>query len=218
MTPERKYKKGLNAAISTKFDYSISDIQMLIDSEILSLELETVSENVEKIRKLLRSKVFSSDAGNYIDYQLSKGNFEETIGFIRGSLMNSLVKDISDIIVIDEEKFRQEIKSSEVQAILIMTVQAMMQGKKLNELYEPTEGSYEMSAKDYLDSIRNKLNLKLDEILRKNEYGISKPAKDIALDFNGIPDLLMDGFKKQISVSDDVKISALAVRSILTAA
>ena len=58
----------------------------------------------------------------------------------------------------------------------------------------------------------------LEEILKGNEYKISKPTPGTLVDFKGIPELLMDDFKKEMSVGDDIKISALAVRSMLAAA
>ena len=218
MTPQRKFNKGLNAAMSTKFDYSVKDMQSLIDSGILSVDLDEAVSAVEKIRTLMSQGVFSRDTEVYLNYQLSKGNNEEVLGFIRGSLMNTLVSDISGILTIDEEAFQKDIKTNEVQAILILTLQAMMTGKTLEELYKTIEGSDELSARDYLNSIRNKLNEQLESILRENEYSIKKPAIGTAVDFRGIPELLMDDFKKAMSVREDVKISAIAVRSILSAA
>ena len=218
MSPERKYKKGQNAAMSTKFDYSVKDMQSLIDSGILSLGLDEAASAVEKIRTLMSQGVFSRDTEVYLNYQLTKGNNEEVLGFIRGSLMNTLVSDISEILTIDEDAFQKDIKTNEVQAILILTLQAMMTGKTLEELYKTIEGSDELSARDYLNSIRNKLNEQLESILRENEYSIKKPAVGTTVDFKGIPELLMDDFKKAMNLSQDIKISAVAVRSILAAA
>ena len=132
--------------------------------------------------------------------------------------MNTLTKSIAGIITVDGEKFQKDIKTNEVQAALILTLQAMMQGKTLDSLYRTIEGSDELSARDYLNSIRSKLNANLENILKENEYSISKPAPGTLVDFKGIPELLMDDYKKEMSVGDDIKISALAVRSMLAAA
>ena len=71
MSPERKYKKGQNAAMSTKFDYSVKDMQSLIDSGILSLGLDEAASAVEKIRTLMSQGVFSRDTEVYLNYQLN---------------------------------------------------------------------------------------------------------------------------------------------------
>ena len=213
-TPERKYKKGLNAAMSTKFDYTVNDIMLALD--ILSVDVN--ADNLQEVINALNLSIFSNDARNYIEYQKSKNNYAEVLGFIRGAVMNTLAKDIAGIVTIDGEKFQRDIKTDEAQAILILTAQAMMQGKTLDSLYRTIEGSDELSARDYLESIRSKLNSKLEEILKGNEYKISKPAPGTLVDFKGIPELLMDDFKKEMSVGDDIKISALAVRSMLAAA
>ena len=219
---EKKYKKGLNAAMSTKFEYYIGSLEQLaqiIDSGVLSSDLSKAEKNMEKIRTLIGNKVFNKETENYINYQMKeKGNYEEVLGFIRGVVMNTLARNITGILTIDDEKFMKEIKTNEVQAILILTLQAMMQGKTMEELYKNFEGSDELSADRYLNSIRNKLNETMDKTLRENEFTIKKPTKGTLEKFNGIPELLMEEFKKEITVEKDIKLSVFAVRKMLAAA
>ena len=80
------------------------------------------------------------------------------------------------------------------------------------------EGSDTVSAADLLDQIRFRLNKDMDDVLRKNEYKIEKVDADKIADFNGIPEILMDSYGKKATVTAQVQISAMAVRSILAAA
>ena len=217
MTPERKYKKGLNAAMSTKFDYTIDEvenIQAIFD--VLSLDMK--ASNIKEVLDSLNTSIFSNEAQVYIKYQKEKGNYEELLGFIRGVAMNTLANNIPGILPIDKEKLQEKIKSNEVQAILILTLQAMMTGKSFRELYEQRSGSDDLTAAQYLSAIRDSLHSRLEEILKDNEYKIDKPTRQTAVDFTGIPELLMDDFNKGAAVKEEVKISVIAVRSMLAAA
>ena len=221
-TPERKYKKGLNAAMRMNSDYNVKDMQTLIDSNILSLDFRKIEEEKVlkfEIEKILNEKMFSYDATSYIEYQLSKENYTEVLGFIRGIVIKTVANDVGNILDIEKDTMIKDIQNNEVQAILIMTIQRMMNGEKLEKICEMSAGSDTLTVEDFLNGIRNKLNEKKDEILRQSEYKIEKIEKAKAItDFNEIPELLMDIYGRKVTISKGAEISANLLRNILAAA
>ena len=75
-----------------------------------------------------------------------------------------------------------------------------------------------MSAQEYLNSIRERINGDLDKVLRENEHKIVKVEPSAIADFNGIPELLSDIYGHKATVSNDVEVSLGAIKSILSAA
>ena len=132
--------------------------------------------------------------------------------------MNTVAKDIASIIDLDEKDVFNDKKNKTLQAILIITIQKMMNGESLEKMYKTTTGSDELSAKDYLDSIKFKINENLDKVLRENEYRITKQEPSAIADFKGIPELLSDIYGHKATVSNDVDVSIDAIKSILSAA
>ena len=224
-TPERMYKKGANAARSSKFEYSAKaeNITNIINSGILSADLRDVETKAKEINK----NWFSPDTQTYLEYLEKKGKYEEILGFVRGVVLRTVAKEICGLetISIDTDKFMADIMSNEVQAILIMTVQQLanmeMKDKTikevLEELFRQTAGSDVMTAEEYLNSIRINLNGAMDEVLRKNETKIDTSVAALT-PFDGIPELLMDSYRPRNSVGKDINISIMAVKSMLSAA
>ena len=213
-TKEQKYNKGYKAALSSKFDYTVSDVKTLFDFMDIDLHSESLKEHLDK----LNLSLLSNDSRSYIEYLKSGGKYEEILGFIRGIVMNTVAKDIAGIIDLDKDAVFNDKKNKTLQAILIITIQKMMNGESLEEMYKTTSGSDELSAKDYLDSIIFKINESLDKVLRENEYKITKQEPSAIADFNGIPELLSDIYGHRATVSNDVEVSIGAIKSILSAA
>jgi len=213
-TKEQKYNKGYKAALSSKFDYTVSDVKTLFDFMDIDLHSESLKEQLDN----LNLSLLSNDSRSYIEYLKSGGKYEEILGFIRGIVMNTVAKDIAGIIDLDKDAVFNDKKNKTLQAILIITIQKMMNGESLEEMYKTTSGSDELSAKDYLDSIMFKINESLDKVLRENEYKITKQEPSAIADFNGIPELLSDIYGHRATVSNDVEVSIGAIKSILSAA
>ena len=213
-TKEQKYNKGYKAALSSKFDYTVSDVKTLFDFMDIDLHSESLNEQLDN----LNLSLLSNDSRSYIEYLKSGGKYEEILGFIRGIVMNTVAKDIAGIIDLDKDAVFNDKKNKTLQAILIITIQKMMNGESLEEMYKTTSGSDELSAKDYLDSIMFKINESLDKVLRENEYKITKQEPSAIADFNGIPELLSDIYGHRATVSNDVEVSIGAIKSILSAA
>ena len=235
-SPAMKYKKGMNAAQSSKFDYKVIDMEKISALKyILSLDgisagnivksghSDEIFEEATEIKNVL--ELFSVDAQNYIDYLKSKGEYAQILGFIRGVVLRSVVQEIVDkeIISIDNEGFLADQKSNMVQTILIMTVQQLVNKEEnesvdevLKDLFALKGGSDEMTAKDYLEQIQSVLNVKMEEVLRKNETKIDT-SKAALSDFDGIPELLMDRYGRKVAVQQ-LNISLNTVKSMLAAA
>ncbi|MCR4662422.1 MAG: hypothetical protein K5622_00860 [Endomicrobiaceae bacterium] len=215
-TPERQYKKGSNAAQNSKFNYTAESVESL--RQIIPV-LSTDLDNAETEIKKLNFKLFSTDAQIYLQYLQDKKKYTEMLGFIRGVVLNTVAEEITklDSISVDGELFLKNKTNNVVQTILIMTVQQLANGKNIEDLFKQTGGSDTMTAKDYLDSLRTALNGKMEETLRNNEIKINT-GKAALTDFNGIPELLMDMYGRKATVNEEIKISTLAVRSMLAAA
>ena len=215
-TNEQKYKKGLNAALSTKFNYAANaeDLQKLIDSGILSLDLN--NRDTENIVRNLDLSWFSNDSKSYIEYQIQKGNYAEVLGFIRGITMNTVASKIGSVIDIDTSSLLSDRKNETLQAILIITIQKMMNGEKIEDMYKMVSSSSE-SAQSFLNSIKERLNGDLDKVLRASEYGIDKVEPKAITDFTGIPELLSDMYGYKV-MAKEVIISVNSLKGILAAA
>ncbi len=217
-TNEQKFKKGINAALSRKFDYTAKDVKQIIDSGILSVDIGNSNGYLREEILKLNLSLFSDDARTYIEYLTAKEKYEETVGFIRGVVMNTVAKNIANIIDIDENKLMKNIKTDTVQAILILTIQNILNGNTMEDIYKTKEIESEMTAKEFLDSIKIRLNGDLDNILRQNEYKITKVSPSAIADFTGIPELLMDTYGKKVSVVKSAEVSTQYIKSLLSAA
>ena len=215
-TNEQKYKKGLNAALSTKFNYAANaeDLQKLIDSGILSLDLN--NRDTENIVRNLDLSWFSNDSKSYIEYQIQKGNYAEVLGSIRGITMNTVASKIGSVIDIDTSSLLSDRKNETLQAILIITIQKMMNGEKIEDMYKMVSSSSE-TAQSFLNSIKEKLNGDLDKVLRASEYGIDKVEPKAITDFTGIPELLSDMYGYKV-MAKEVIISVNSLKGMLAAA
>ena len=219
-TPERRYKKGAIAAMSSPIDYKVTKMEaiMKMKDSFLSADLSNAQAEVEKINKTVLSW-FNADTQKYINDLKQKGQYAEVLGFMRGVVMRTIAEEISSTLELEDGKLHQDIKESNIQAILIITIQKMMNGEKLEEMYkQEMAGSDTLTAEEFFNQIRFRLNKDMEEVLRKNEYKIIKVDPDKVANFNGIPEILMDSYKKKATVTQQVQVSAKAVRSILVAA
>ena len=230
-SPQSKFKTGEIKALSEQkyqlnlAEQSIEEAVKNLDN-LLTLDVpafleyaneETVNNNIKEMIQD-NMKLFNSVAQGYIQEQLDKGNYIEALGFVRGVVENSLAEQIVKKLDIKDD-FIKEINTNENRAIIILTMQAMLQGKgkTLDELYNTAgEGSFEMTAEQYLNSIRGMLNANLDETLRKNENKIVVPKEGV--DFDGIPELLIDNYGSSNVESDIYNSSINEIKALLIAA
>ena len=213
-TKEQKYNKGYKAALSSKFDYTVKDIKSMFDIIQVDFDSKTLKEQIDGFDLSL----LSDDSKNYVEYLKFNKKYEEILGFIRGAVMNTVANEISSVMEMDKKTFLNDKKNKMVQAILISTIQKMMNGETIENIYKETAGSDELSAQEYLNSIRERINGDLDKVLRENEYKIVKIEPSAIADFNGIPELLSDIYGHKAAVSKDVEVSIGAIKSILSAA
>ena len=213
-TKEQKYNKGYKAALSSKFDYTVNDIKSMFDIIQTDFDSKTLKEQIDG----LDLSLLSDDSRTYVEYLKSNEKYEEILGFIRGAVMNTVANEISSVTDMDKNAFLNDKKNKMVQAILITTIQKIMNGETIENIYKETAGSDELSAQEYLNSIRERINGDLDKVLRENEHKIVKVEPSAIADFNGIPELLSDIYGHKATVSNDVEVSLGAIKSILSAA
>ena len=214
VTKKSKYDKGFKAALNSKFDYTVKDVKPLF--EVISLDVN--AGNLATILNNLNLNVLSTDSKAYFEYLKSKERYEELLGFVRGIVTNTVADDVSEVLNLDKGSFFNAKNTKTVQAILAVTLQQMMKGETIENLYGTIKGSDTMTAQDYLDTVKTKLNAMLEKVLSENENKISDKGTVAASDFDGIPELLLDMYGRKATVTQEVKISALAVKSILAAA
>ena len=213
-----KYKKGSHAAQSSKFDYTVTDIVALKD--ILSMDVTklTAEDLKNKLNAQLENKgIFSVDARNYIEYLQLHDRYEELLGFIRGTVFNSAAKRITklEVISINNENFLKDKEKDSIQAILIMTVQHLVNGENLEELFTSKEES-ELTAQQVFEQLRSKSG-NMDKVLRDNETRIDT-SRSALTPFDGIPELLMDSYRPESDINKGIEVSTEAVKSMLSAA
>ena len=171
-------------------------------------------------------KILSFDSKAYLKYLADKNRDEELLGFIRGIAMNSARTQVFKGLEekgfnLDMKKFANVADGKYQKAFLTIAVQLMMEDIDITELLETDFIDSDMTAKEYLDSILEKVNINIEEILKQNEYKIEKIEKE------DIPKTIED-FKNYVVLLDNLKIikdttvgldmSIKAVRSILSAA
>ena len=174
--------------------------------------------------ELLKNLSFDSKA--YLKYLADKNRDEELLGFIRGIAMNSARTQVFKGLEekgfnLDMKKFANVADGKYQKAFLTIAVQLMMEDIDITELLETDFIDSDMTAKEYLDSILEKVNINIEEILKQNEYKIEKIEKE------DIPKTIED-FKNYVVLLDNLKIikdttagldmSIKAVRSMLSAA
>ena len=147
-------------------------------------------------------------------------------GFIRGIAMNTARTQIINAlkekgIELDIEQFAKEANGKYQKAFLTIAVQLMMENIDITKYLETDFIDSDMTTKQYLDSVFEKVNINIEDILKQNEYKIEKIAKE------DIPRTIED-FKNYVVLLDNLKIvkettanfdmSVKAVRSMLAAA
>jgi hypothetical protein len=229
-TKEEKYNKGYNASLSSKFDYTCNDVKLL--AEYLSIDinddnaLKKLDELVEKLHND-SSELYSSlslDSRAYLGYLAGKGRYEEMLGFIRGIAMNSartqIVKGLNAKEVnLDMDKFAKEAGGKYQKAFLTVAVQLMMDDIDIIELLETDFIDSDMTVKQYLDSVYEKVNINIEDILKQNEFKIER-AKDTAKTIEDFKNyvVLLDNLKIVKETTANFDMSMKAVRSMLSAA
>ena len=219
---EHKYNKGYNASLSSKFDYTCYDISKL--AELLNVDINN-EESLDKLKNIdLLSLSLSSDSLTYLEYLNKKGNYEEMAGFIRGIAMNSArVQIINGLkakdIELDIEKFAKEANGKYQKAFLTVAVQLMIQGVDITNYLETEFIDSDMTTKQYLDSVYEKVNINIEDILKQSEYKI-KETQNMAQTIEDFKNyvVLLDNLKVLKDATADFNVSMKAVRSILSAA
>ncbi len=229
-TKEQKYNKGYNASLSSKFDYTCNDVKLL--AEYLSIDinddnaLKKLDELVEKLHND-SSELYSSlslDSRSYLGYLAGKGRYEEMLGFIRGIAMNSartqIIKGLNAKEVnLDMDKFAKEAGGKYQKAFLTVAVQLMMDDIDITELLETDFIDSDMTVKQYLDSVYEKVNINIEDILKQNEFKIER-TKDTAKTIEDFKNyvVLLDNLKIIKETTANFDMSMKAVRGILSAA
>lgn len=221
-TKEHKYNKGYNASLNSKFDYVCSDVTKLKD--ILSIDINS-EEQLEILQNIdLETLNLSADSLTYLNYLKSKGRYEEMLGFIRGIAMNSaraqIIKGLKNKeINLDMDKFAKEAGGKYQKAFLTVAVQLMMDDIDITELLETDFINSDMTVKEYLDSVLEKVNINIEDILKQNEFKIEK-SKDTAKTIEDFKNyvVLLDNLKIIKETTANFDMSMKAVRSMLSAA
>lgn len=221
-TLKQQYAKGYNACLNSKFDYTTANVAELFN--LISNDLIN-NENLAEILKNISTTQLSMDSKSYLEFLLNKEKYAEALGFIRGVSMNSIRKEIINIlndknINIDVEKFEKESHGKYQKALLILAIQLIMSGKNLNDLLnDEFIDSDAITVKDYLESVNFKVNENIEKILRENEYFITKENNTLETisDFKKFNVLLQDKFRI-IGMTKELKVSVLAIKNILSAA
>lgn len=227
-TKEQKYNKGYNASLSSKFDYTTRDIVSL--SELLTADINDEESNLKTLWESVSINEIglSQDTQSYIKYLLERERYEEALGFIRGVAMNSaekiLIDGLADMqIAIKKAEFKSAGNGMFHRAMHTLLVQLLMEGDDINSLLQDDYvlGEITMTAKEYLELIMVKVNKNAENILKDNEYKIKKLSEQdhdkAVFDFQEFNLYVQDKFRERDMVKN-VKVSALAVRSILGAA
>ena len=146
------------------------------------------------------------------------------VGFIRGIVMNTartkIIEGLKEKgIELDIDKFAKEANGKYQKAFLTIAVQLMIEGIDITKLLETDFIDSDMTVKQYLDSIYEKVNINIEEILKHNEYKIQRvenTAKTIE-DFKNYV-VLLDNLKIVKESTGSFDMSLKAVRSMLSAA
>ena len=219
---EHKYNKGYNASLSSKFDYVCYDVTKLKD--ILAVDIDN-EEQLERLKDIdLSSLSLSSDSLTYLEYLNKKGNYEEMVGFVRGVAMNSaraqIIKGLKDKeIELDIEKFAKEANGKYQKAFLTAAVQLIMENVDITALLETDFIDSDMTTKQYLDSVYEKVNVNIEDILKNNEHKIrqTQNAEKTIEEFKNFV-ILLDNLKIVKEATADFEMSMKAVKDILSAA
>ena len=117
------------------------------------------------------------------------------------------------------DKFVREANGKYQKAFLTVAVQLMIEGIDITKLLETDFIDSDMTTKQYLDSVFEKVNINIEDILKNNEYRIQRTentAKTIE-DFKNYV-VLLDNLKILKETSANFDMSVKAVRSMLAAA
>ncbi|MBQ3835249.1 MAG: hypothetical protein II816_07035, partial [Elusimicrobia bacterium] len=151
----------------------------------------------------------------------SKYSEYEALGFIRGIVCNTGARKLESLIPMNNKDFLDNIESDMVQAILIMVIQLEANGISIEEIIaKDSDRIGPGSAEAVLEELKFKFNEQKDRILLENETRIDLSDKAAqAIDFSGIPDILMDIYRPKGEVERGAEVSMTVVmRSILSAA
>ncbi|MBR3627291.1 MAG: hypothetical protein IKN42_00420 [Elusimicrobia bacterium] len=193
-------------------------------ADLLNVDINN-EEDISKLKNIDLSKLsLSSDSLTYLEYLQKKGNYEEMAGFIRGIAMNTartqIIKGLKEQkIDLDMDKFAKEAGGKYQKAFLTVAVQLMMEGIDITKLLETDFIDSNMTVKQYLDSVFERVNINIEDILKQNEYKIQRTentAKTIE-DFKNYV-VLLDNLKIVKETSANFDMSIKAVRSVLSAA
>ncbi|MBO7611003.1 MAG: M48 family metalloprotease [Elusimicrobia bacterium] len=224
LSKEHKYNKGYNASLSSKFDYVCYDVPKL--ETLLSIDINNEQQMATLQNINLENLELSPESFTYLNYLKNKGRYEEMLGFIRGIAMNSARVQIIGALTkqganLDMDKFAEEAGGKYQKAFLTVAVQLMMSDIDITELLKTGFIDSDMTMKEYLDSVYEKVNINIEEILKQNEFKINKIKEE------DTPKTIED-FKNYVVLLDNLKIvketnanfdmSMKAVRNMLSAA
>ena len=169
-------------------------------------------------------KNLSADSKAYLKYLADKNRDEELLGFIRGIAMNSAKTQVFKGLEekgfnLDMKKFAKEANGKYQKAFLTVAVQLMMEGTDITTLLETDYIDSSMTAKQYLDSVYEKVNINIEDILKQNEYKIERTqdtAKTIE-DFKNYV-VLLDNLRIIKETTVNYEMSVKAIRGMLAAA
>ena len=136
------------------------------------------------------------------------------------SARTQIVKGLEEKgINLNMNKFANVADGKYQKAFLTVAVQLMMEDIDITELLETDFINSDMTVKDYLDSVLEKVNINIEDILKQNEFKIEK-TKDTAKTIEDFKNyvVLLDNLKIVKETTANFDMSMKAVRSMLSAA
>ena len=128
-------------------------------------------------------------------------------------------KERIDWTIQQMDKFAKEAGGKYQKAFLTVAVQLMMEDIDIIELLETDFIDSDMTVKQYLDSVYEKVNINIEDILKQNEFKIER-TKDTAKTIEDFKNyvVLLDNLKIIKETTANFNMSMKAVRGILSAA
>ena len=230
-TKTSKYEKGLNVGLRevSSRDGKQEGYGCDITSERLKQILTRKKEiDIEDIPYLgLQEK-----DRKYLEYLLEKekgeAKKEESFGFVVGIAMGTMKqKWMEKFTNIDDSSFIKEGKGQYEKGLLLLMLSMQVSGVSIDGLLEEVskteydDKGWQMSAEEMYRIIGEKASVIISRVLNENDKEI-KVLSDKELvrakeDFRDLNILIQDRFRI-VEATEEVKISALTVRSILAAA
>jgi len=209
------YDKGLNVGLREGHACDISKLKnVLVKGEV---KLEDIS-----------SLGLQTEDEVYLKYLLEKEKSEEAIGFVIGIAMKNIKQQWETKFTnIDDNLFTKEGKGQYEKGLLLLMLSMQMSGIEIKDLLEEVsvaqydDRGWNLSAEEMYRIIGEKASVIITRVLNENDKKIKVLSEDEIVkskeDFKDLNILIQDRFRVQES-AQEVKISALAVKSILAAA